>query len=445
MEYERSLFRIYDIALNNPRFILFIKIFSIFCISLSIFNLTLFLIFHCLYINNGEALADAFSSQLLSGCGIYQSPELNLTLPLEDECLYINNSTVLLPEDIYHISVNSLTYEFSMMTESLYFPEELVKRKNFTVHNITANELVSDSLWIISLAVNEIDTVMINQLKTVFHSNGMLRNLKTKEIWIWSESQIKEKENLGFFGKLRNLCKAFFWFSIVSLITGLTCRFAIIGSSALLLAIVSLPCINRVHPQCSHIAYLSFPWIGEPAYALSQARKSTFKLLFSFFLMLFVLYMMYICTSILWTFYLFENCFPQDIDERFYNLVSFVEFFSLIFTRTKKSVAYYPRFISFFLISFLLYRYNYFYGFLNLVFAIVSSLCFGIMGIMIVKWEVPTMNDGPSFASPRLVYQMVFNERRTGLADLWSMFYPVEGRGYFTDREMERIFPQQNV
>lgn len=442
MEYERSLFRIYDLALSQPRFIKFIKAFAVIFASFGLFHMVLFGIFHVNYIDQGDILAEAFSTQLLSGCGIYQRSQFNLSLPLDDSCRYIENTTTLLPEDIYNITVNDIKYQFSIESQSLFFDDEILLRKNYTYHDLNLDNLIPDGLFFLAKISQEIDTIVINQLKTVFVTGGMLKNLETKEIWIWSKFYAKHKENLSFGWRVYNLVKAIFWFFCVSLITALTCRFAIIGSSAMLLLFVSLPCVSRIHPECSEIALLSFPWIGEPAYALSRSGKSTFKLIISFLQTLFVLYLMYICTSIAWTFFLFENIYPQYIDEKFYNLMSFIEFFALLFVRTKRSVAYYPRFIAGFLISFLLYRYNYFYGFMNLAYNAMSQFCFMMMCLSILKWEYPSFNNGPSMESPRLVYQMIFNERRSGLPEIWSLFYPVEGRGYFTDREMSRIFPQ---
>lgn len=73
----------------------------------------------------------------------------------------------------------------------------------------------------------------------------------------------------------------------------------------------------------------------------------------------------------------------------------------------------------------------------------LSLLSFGLMGYSLLYWEMPIfLSEGPSFESPRLLYHRVFTNNPTALPDIWSMFYPVEGRGHFTDQEMGQIFPQ---
>ncbi|CAG9331609.1 unnamed protein product [Blepharisma stoltei] len=445
MEYERSLFRIYDVLLKQRSIHYSFRMLMAFCWLIGTLELVCLITFHSLYVNDGTILAKAISHQLLSDCPSYTSPEFNLSLPISSHCS-TNITQTIFPEDIFLINISSYSYEFSTQRQSIFLNKEVRERKGFQVHNITIEreDLILTGLWNIAGMMNERDTIIMNQIISVFSDyGGMMKNLGNGNYWIWTKEYVSEKKHIGNLGRIWDVFRAFYWFAIISLVTGLICRFAIVGSSAFLLALLSCPCFRFINPNCRYIAYFAFPWIGEPAYALSHANKSSFRLIMAFLLMLFVFYMMYIGASILWTYGVLENLYPLGLDERFYNLFSLIEFFSLIMIRTKKSAAFYPRITCFIITAFIIYRYHYVYGFLNMAFSAVSLYSFGLMCYAILNWEMPIfLSEGPTFDSPRLLYQQVFTHNPTALPDVWSLFYPVEGRGDFSDQEMHRIFPQ---
>ena len=202
--------------------------------------------------------------------------------------------------------------------------------------------------------------------------------------------------------------------------------------------------LMRTNENTRMILFFSFPWAGQPAYTLRNANKSIFSLVLSFFLTLFVFYFMYACTYMVWNHMIFGYSYPDGLDERVYTMFSIIEFYTLIFIRTKKSVLLFPRIIALLMTSFIIYRNNNFYPFMNTYFTGVIFLCIGFMVLTARFIEKPIfLHEGPSFESPRLVYQPVFSRNHTALPEIWTMFYPVAGRGFFTDQQMSNIFPRQ--
>lgn len=105
------------------------------------------LIFHYTYVDTGTNLADIISDQLLDGATKYSSPDYNITFNGSE--LYTGNSTVLLPEDIYHINFAGILYKYSPTPQSILLPDEIIKRKDFNIHNITIDkeELLPEPLY----------------------------------------------------------------------------------------------------------------------------------------------------------------------------------------------------------------------------------------------------------------------------------------------------------
>lgn len=149
MEYERSLFRIYDVILKQRSISYTFRIITVFCVLLGSLQLISLLLFHKLYESNGQVFSHSFAEELLGNCNSYNSSEFNLTLPIEDRdsCDH-NNATKLLPEDIYVIRIENYHYEFSFHRESMSLSAAIRERKGFNTHNVTIERenLMIDSL-----------------------------------------------------------------------------------------------------------------------------------------------------------------------------------------------------------------------------------------------------------------------------------------------------------
>ena len=295
----------------------------------------------------------------------------------------------------------------------------------------------------------ELDTIILNQLAVVFaEEEGIMRNVNTEELWSWRKREIAgyQEERFNVLWAVLKLIRGLFLFFIVSSISALVCRLAIIGSAGLIMSLDScLRLFNASHAP-RMMLYYSFPWIGQPAYALQQSGRSPTPVISSFVYMLLTLYFMYACCYLMWTPMIFGHVFPKGIDDDFYTFVSFVEFFSLIYVRTKESVVFFPRVTGLFILVFFMYRFNHFYGFLNLAFKAMVFLTIAAVALTLRLYEskaidplLPNSDDSLSSDNVRQVYHAVFSRSTGGeLPELWSLFYPVSTRDQFTEAELQR-------
>lgn len=89
-----------------------------------------------------------------------------------------------MPEDIYKIKFHDQKYIFSLSHYIISLEDEILERKNFTSHNLklTPDDILAFPLNYVAISVNELDTVLINQLAQTFNEfNVQLKNLETKE------------------------------------------------------------------------------------------------------------------------------------------------------------------------------------------------------------------------------------------------------------------------
>ena len=300
-------------------------------------------------------------------------------------------------------------------------------------------------LWPLIMIYDELNTIVINQLGNIFDpASGYIKNLGSTEIWGWREGDFSKLSQPTFWEKIENLFSSVFCFFLLSLVTGMITRIAIAGSAGIMMSLSWCMTLFRANENTRMLLFFSFPWVGQPAYILRNASKSIFSLVFSFFCTLFVFYFMFACTYLLWTPLVFGYNYPYGLDEKFYSLMSIIEFYSLLFIRTKRSVLLFPRIVLLLICSFILYRKNNFYPFMNTFYSAVVFSCFGWLVVIVWFIEKPIFTyEGPSYESPRLVYQPVFNRNPRALPDIWSVFYPVAGRGFFTEQQMANIFPRQ--
>ena len=459
MEFERAIYRIYDRTVRHESLNTCTKVTTIISASCGLLTLLILVACHLAYADVGTQLAEAFSHQLLDDYTAYYSVEFNLTLPLPSgDKVY--NASKLYKEDLYGIRVVSdtdwfcsfnETYEFTLSPHVLLLPGDVWDRKQFTRHNLTINakDLMPFLYCPVIEWTGELDTIMLNQLAAVFREEeGIMKNVNTEELWSWHKKEIAsfQEERLNVLWALMKFFRAVFLFFIVSSISALVCRLAIIGSAGLIMSLDScLRAFNASHAP-RMMLYYSFPWIGQPAYALQQSGRSPTPVISSFVYMLLTLYFMYACCYLMWTPMIFGHVFPKGIDDDFYTFVSFVEFFNLIYVRTKESVVFFPRVTGTLILVFFMYRFNHFYGFLNLAFRATVFFTITAVALTLRLYEskavdplLPNSEDSLSNDNVRQVYHAVFTRSTGGeLPELWSLFYPVSTRDQFTDAELQR-------
>lgn len=153
--------------------------------------------------------------------------------------------------------------------------------------------------------------------------------------------------------------------------------------------------------------------------------------------MLVTVYYLYFAEFIVWTIMLFGNTLPYGANNTFYMTFFFIEFYGLIFVRTQKSIAYFPKIAFVLIVGFLIYRMNHVYPFMNAAAYVVICFAVSAMAYASIQWEKKVyFSEGPSFLSPRMMYQPVFSQYSPSFPELWGTFYPVEPQGYFTEEEL---------
>ena len=144
-------------------------------------------------------------------------------------------------------------------------------------------------------------------------------------------------------------------------------------------------------------------------------RKTDKHILFAFFCMILLFYFIYLSSIFIWSSLLFNKPVPKGLDENFYGFFAFLEFFCLIFVRTRVSIKYFGVVTIGIVLSFCLYIKFTLYGFYDLAFIISTSLIAAYLAFIVkyVESNAITWNEfavyTPSVNRPRACYFPVFS------------------------------------
>lgn len=207
-----------------------------------------------------------------------------------------------------------------------------------------------------------------------------------------------------------------------------------------------MKCGAQEHLSRLHI-FKAFPWVGIYLYALAYNNRKCEKYVYgAFFCMIFLFYFVYLASSYLWSFFLFRKSIPNGIDENFYGFVACMEFFSILFIRTRSTFKFVPLFLNIVFFFYLYYIKNTIYGYfyLGLYFVLCLSLTFFLLNLLFfeipaLSWN-PSFHFVPSFDKPRMLFFPLFSlSSYYDLPHLWSMFYPLHDRSFFTNDQMALV------
>jgi hypothetical protein len=401
-------------------------------------------VLHSLFVDSCHTLAHAFSEQLLDGASQYRSESFNLTLFSDDDEEY-SGELALNIEDLFVVKVSDLTYRFSAVPQAATISTEVFERRNFALHNLTLSKedflpgyfswLVKDDDW---------DTIIINQVSSLYKSNaGYLKNLKTEEVWSWRKGEVTQFESPYAWDLLMRLVRAIGSYFLISNITALMCRMSIISSAAVLISLQTCCGFCDRNENTQLMMFYSFPWIGQSLYALRNSGRRSAELLTAYFTMFLTFYFMYACCYFVWTLMVFSHILPEGLDDNFFTLINMLEFFSLVFLRSKRSIAYFPRAVACSVLLFMLYRLNHFYGFLVWAFLALLFFTVALMCAVIGYFEYSafySLSRPPTYDAPRLTYQALLRSTTTS-PELWTIFYPTHSATEFNAREMQQVHP----
>lgn len=253
MDFERSLFRLYTRVLRAPNIDVFCKIIGLSSFALGCISLAFLLVFHSRYVGNNSLFSGALSYSVFQG----ETVDIDFS-----SGKYTLGNTTIYPEDVYVIKFGELSFKYSSTHESISLPEKILNRKEFKIHSVSFSResLLPDYLWVPAILYDEVNTVLINQLVYTFPGlDGCLLNQGSREIWEWSATDYSKYNEPVLFARILNLCKSVGLFLLMSCMTGLICRLAILGSSAVVVSVYSCASLFRANEHLRQILYSSFP------------------------------------------------------------------------------------------------------------------------------------------------------------------------------------------
>eukprot|EP00826_Nyctotherus_ovalis_P016281 TRINITY_DN14703_c0_g1_i3.p1 TRINITY_DN14703_c0_g1~~TRINITY_DN14703_c0_g1_i3.p1 ORF type:complete len:282 (+),score=54.57 TRINITY_DN14703_c0_g1_i3:736-1581(+) len=192
-----------------------------------------------------------------------------------------------------------------------------------------------------------------------------------------------------------------------------------------------------------------FPWIGALSAYLSRKGKSDKYVMWAFFGFLCFSYLFWCVGHYLWISF-FEQTRPycNSHGAGYFYYTQFVEFVLLIFCRTRVSIKYLPKILSFLNLLFLSYIYSYFYPFSNIALFTLTMASIVAICLFLAWVELPALNWGsedkfkPLANNPRQSYIPVPLMNFSFGFDLWTIFYPPAFRSEFRQSEQTHIAGQ---
>jgi len=162
--------------------------------------------------------------------------------------------------------------------------------------------------------------------------------------------------------------------------------------------------------------------------------------------MITIFYCLYLAALVFWNLLLFSKSFPKGLDENFYGFLALAEFLVLLFVRTRSTIKFLPKMSVITMLMFLYYVQYTPYGFYNIALFMMSWTILGLLGYFLKSFEIPGIDWNPSYHytpsidSPRTLFVPIFSLTwYHDLPQLWTMFFPMFGRSYFSSTELSMV------
>jgi len=189
-----------------------------------------------------------------------------------------------------------------------------------------------------------------------------------------------------------------------------------------------------------------YQWVSLYFHVLQQAHKSRLFLLAAQMICLLLFFSMALIPIMLQQM-LFARKNSSIISISFFILVLILDVYSLFFLRTRTSLKFFPIMIFLMIYGFLLYLNCNPYSFDFLALCALYSILMFLMSLFVIcieypackSWDVLNIHT-PKLRVPRMLFNPVFNT--TWMHDspqMWSIFMPLFGRGYFDRRHLAYI------
>lgn len=355
-----------------------------------------------------------------------------------------------------------LRYRFALDREIVLMKPEVFEKHGFRQRNVTLSESCLAPAGLVSglfRAFDAYDGIVINELAYTLRSGGYLQRVDGAgevEAWLWSSEQVlgAERRSLleALWAKVMLLLRCVLTYALVSAMTGFFIRVAVNGSAVLMFLIAIASQSVGAPSSAVHMRLLtrSFPWIGVHVELLRSAGRPVWPLLRSHLAFLLLQSVAYMSCNLAWRFVLYRKSWPKDFEEEVFSLCSLIELFNLIFVRSTRSVAVFPKLASACVVYLHFYIFSSLYPFHSLALTSCMAACVYLMVYCLNHFEEPALRGDPfdhttpTAAHPRAVYAPQLSPSwALESAPLWTMFYCPEPPSAFPAQAMRAISDEE--
>jgi len=462
MEYEKALYRVYERSLDGlrrdqptrivgrysirPRHTCSCITHTFYLGAMALFVLVVSL--HLQFVGQGQCFHDVLKPLELG------KDNSTYTASLLDKNAFVSISIersqrplLDMDDDDTNTTTFRSEYEFSVDPLVVALSKDFRESHEVQMHNITIPHTCFGSgttLWLVEQVIGY-DTILINQLMYALRSDGQLKNMKTKENWIWTKVQLRDPENLIelFSRKFSVFVYSLFAFCLISTVTALVVRILISSGVAVMFPFFFLLRSFGWHQINLRILTQSYPWLGYPVEHLQALNRPTKSLICAHLAKAVVFYMMYQACQLAWAGWLYNKSVPSGLLMWIYSLMMMWEYFAMIFIRSSSGIRFFPRVALLFFVLFHFYFYSFTYGFFNEALCCVGVAMVGVMVYCVNALEVPALARGAvSFEHPRAFYmELGWPTWSAALPPSFSLFHPLNGewRGIYEEDDDDHI------
>ena len=250
------------------------------------------------------------------------------------------------------------TYRFTKSAPVFYLDASMREAHNFTSLDVMlpADQCIGNAAlrWLVQTTVGY-DTIVINMLvHGLPGSDGIVRNMDTKELWNWEKRETAAPAGFGeaLGKKIGVLLQSVLAFFLISTVTAMLVRVLITSGVVLIFPVFF--CLQRFAVARIDFATLirSYPWLGAELAGRVNSGRPISPLICAHLGKVVVLYTMYEGCQVAWSFWLYNKSTPGGMKMCIFATVMLWEYFSMIFVRSRTGIRFFPRFSALYFLAF---------------------------------------------------------------------------------------------
>ena len=184
------------------------------------------------------------------------------------------------------------------------------------------------------------------------------------------------------------------------------------------------------------------PWIGGLAAYMRRRGRSQCPLITAFILFPLTIYFLYGGFYDLWDeIFLPHSPKSSGFCRSYLSYVGMMEFLNFMFIRSRISIKFWPKLLTFGNVLTLCYVYSYFYGFVDQALLCLVIFSFTIFLIFLRLVEIPALEGDPlgdytpTMGNPRMGYIPIMMAQVGAISDVWTSFFVINFRSEFHREE----------